>query len=76
VAATALESSGGGFDRLEVEEGDGSSGPELGQTSNGLGALGQRETGPAANKIKKNENKTCGLRWLLGQILVGPQREN
>jgi hypothetical protein len=59
-----------------VEEGDGSSGPELGQTSNGLGALGQRETGPAANKIKKNENKTCGLRWLLGQILVGPQREN
>jgi hypothetical protein len=55
-----------GFDWLQVEEGNGSSGPELGRNSNRLGALGQKQTGPTVNKIKKNENKTGRLRWLLG----------
>jgi hypothetical protein len=50
-----------GFDWLQVEEGNGSSGPELGRNSNRLGALGQKQTGPTVNKIKKNENKTGRL---------------
>jgi hypothetical protein len=47
----------------------------MSQKSNGLGTVGQKETGPDANKIKKKENKMGGLRWLLGRIQVGPQRK-
>jgi hypothetical protein len=39
----ALEpGNGGGFDYLEVEEGEGSSGPESGRKPYGIGVLGQK----------------------------------